>query len=170
MDAHDRNEPEISETSRGPAFTRRSFLAGAASVPLSLLLANRLPALAGGVVPTLTGTQAACALPKEVLTRIERGYRADRCGQIMVVPRGFNYVSGGISHSTPWGYTQDVPMFLYGPGVIRAQERQPGPVGPGMPEGVVHVVVPRTDTLVPEPPQQPDVLVVADVRQVPHQR
>ena len=57
-----------------------------------------------------------------------------------------------------------------GPGVIRAQERQPGPVGPGMPEGVVHVVVPRTDTLVPEPPQQPDVLVVADVRQVPHQR
>ena len=63
MDAHDRNEPEISETSRGPAFTRRSFLAGAASVPLSLLLANRLPALAGGAAPTLTGTQAACALP-----------------------------------------------------------------------------------------------------------
>ena len=56
------------------------------------------------------------------------------------------------------------------PRVIRAQQRQPGPVGPRMPEGVVHVVVLLTDALVPEPAQQPDVLVVADVRQVPHQR
>jgi hypothetical protein len=121
MHAHNRNEPDVPGASGGPAFTRRSFLAGAASVPLSLLLANRLPALAGAAAPAVSGTQAACALPKEVLTRIERGYRADRCGQIMVVPRGFNYVSGGISHSTPWGYTQDVPMLWYGPGVIRAQ-------------------------------------------------
>ncbi len=39
----------------------------------------------------------------------------------MVVPHGSNYMDGGISHSTPWPYTQDVPMLWYGPGHIKAQ-------------------------------------------------
>jgi len=101
----------------GPGISRRMFLAGAASIPLAMLLENGLSALPGG--SKASGTQAACDLPQEVLLRIQRGYRADRCGQLMIVPHGFNYVSGGISHSTPWGYTQNVPMFWYGPGVIR---------------------------------------------------
>src|SRR5213593_4115518 len=105
--------PPMDETpSRG--ITRRSFLAGAASIPLALLMENGLRALPGA--PRASGVQAACGLPKEVLLRIQRGYRADRCGQLMIVPHGFNYVRGGISHSTPWAYTQNVPMFWYGPG------------------------------------------------------
>jgi type I phosphodiesterase/nucleotide pyrophosphatase len=100
--------------------TRRAFLAGAAATTGAVWLNLGRPASASepGKDPGPTG---ACRLPHEVLQRIWRGYRSDRSGQIIVVPHGANFMAGGISHSTPFPYTQDVPVFWYGPGFIRQQ-------------------------------------------------
>jgi hypothetical protein len=89
---------------------------------------------------------------------------------MIVVPHGWNFMSGGISHSTPFAYTQDVPMLWYGPGFIQAQ----GAVGRAVtladvaptiakligfdwdaPDGV-----PMTEALVPNPPSPPKLVVV----------
>jgi hypothetical protein len=114
-----------SESHRARAISRRAFLAGAASLPAGLWM-NRALAAAGGVPladSSLAGRDpaAACALPPDVLTRIKRGWDPKRSGQVVIVPRGWNWVSGRISHTTPWHYTADVPMLWYGPGFIRAR-------------------------------------------------
>jgi len=113
---------------RGHGFSRREFLAGAAALPAGLwvnqvlLGAIRMGSDRTGVgFGRGSGPQAACALPPNVLARIKRGWDPQRSGQLMIVPHGWNYVSGAISHSTPWAYTQDVPMLWYGPGIIRAR-------------------------------------------------
>ena len=63
----------------------------------------------------------ACALPHEQLLRIWRGWRPDRGAQLMFVPKEPNFVGSGLPHVGPWDYIQTVPMFWYGPGVVRAQ-------------------------------------------------
>jgi hypothetical protein len=99
--------------------SRRRFLAGAAATPVTLWLGTKLPpALADGYEKA-PGSAGACALPHEVLLRCWRGYDRVRSGQIVAVPHGRNFY-GGYSHSTPFPYTQDVPMFWYGPGFIRS--------------------------------------------------
>jgi predicted AlkP superfamily pyrophosphatase or phosphodiesterase len=65
----------------------------------------------------------ACALPRDWLTRIKRGYYEPRSGHISIVPRHPMYMAsgaGGWSHSGPWPYLQDVPLVFYGPGVVPA--------------------------------------------------
>jgi hypothetical protein len=99
------------------AISRRAFLAGAAATPVALWLGGKLPqaaAEAAGAGPT-----GACGLSHDVLLRCWRGYDRVRSGQIIVVPHGKNYM-GGYSHATPYPYTQDVPMFWYGPGFIKS--------------------------------------------------
>jgi hypothetical protein len=60
-----------------------------------------------------------CArLGHAVVQRIWRGYRPGASGQLIMVPAGKNYLSGGITHTTPWLYTSSVPMWWVGPGVI----------------------------------------------------
>jgi hypothetical protein len=57
-----------------------------------------------------------------------------------------------------------------GPRLGRAEEGEAGPVPPLVAEGVVDVVVERIHGLGPgHRPQQPQLLVMADVGQVPHQ-
>lgn len=64
--------------------------------------------------------RAACEnLPHDVLLRTWRGVRTDRSGDIQIVPADPNFVNGGLTHATPFDYTQDVPLFLYGPGYVR---------------------------------------------------
>jgi hypothetical protein len=119
--------------------SRRAFLGGAAASGLAALLA----ACTGGRAGTTTGPtiaphqlsellhqqlQAARSLPKDVQLRLQRGYMAERAGQVITVPTGFNYFDGGISHTTPWPYTQDVPMLWYGPGIIPARGKIDRPV------------------------------------------
>jgi hypothetical protein len=58
-------------------------------------------------------------LDHDVLLRTWRGVRLDRSGDIQIVPKEPNFVNGGLTHATPFDYTQDVPMFLYGPGFVR---------------------------------------------------
>lgn len=64
-------------------------------------------------------TSSVCSLGPAILQRIARGVRPDRGGDIQLVPREPNFVSGGLSHAGPWDYLQRVPMLWYGPGYVR---------------------------------------------------
>ncbi|CAN5666345.1 hypothetical protein BH20ACT23_BH20ACT23_22740 [soil metagenome] len=73
----------------------------------------------------------ACRLPRSWISRIWRGTEPSRSPDIITVPRTPNFYAGfpsggfeGTSHSGVWGYLQEVPLVLYGPGFIRSQ----GPV------------------------------------------
>jgi hypothetical protein len=106
------------DTAGSRRFTRRRFLAGSAAIPLTVLLGDRLEALAAPAARRY-GPQGACGLPDYVLKRIWRGYRRGTSGQIVVVPSGRNFLGAGAPHAGPWPYTQNVPMFWYGPGVVK---------------------------------------------------
>lgn len=67
----------------------------------------------------------ACDLPPEQIQRVYNGYHPARSGEIQFVPQEPNYVGNFASHSGPWDYLQDVPLFLYGPGHIRALGKVP---------------------------------------------
>jgi hypothetical protein len=70
----------------------------------------------------------ACDLPQQHLLRIWRGYHPERSGNIQYVPQAPNFVGNFSSHSGPWPYLQRVPLFLYGPGHVRAAGRMERPV------------------------------------------
>ena len=55
----------------------------------------------------------------EVLLRTWEGVRLDRSGDIQIIPKDPNFVNGGFTHATPFSYTQQVPLFLYAPGIVR---------------------------------------------------
>jgi len=76
-------------------------------------------------VPPLGKFQAmACNLPKRELVRIWNGYYPERSGEIQVVPKAPNYqTAGGLTHSGPWDYLQQIPMLWFGPGQIPARGR-----------------------------------------------
>jgi hypothetical protein len=62
----------------------------------------------------------ACAITqRDVLLRTWRGIMPGRSGDIQIIPRYPNFVNGGLTHATPFAYTQDVPLFLYGPAYVR---------------------------------------------------
>ena len=65
---------------------------------------------------------AACDVPTKLLVRGWRGHRADRGGDIDIIPQEPDFVgTGGLPHSGPWDYVAQVPLWLYGPGHIRAR-------------------------------------------------
>jgi Type I phosphodiesterase / nucleotide pyrophosphatase len=81
-------------------------------------------------LPTTTATSSiaresemardACrTIDRDVLLRTWRGVRLDRSGDVQIIPIEPNFVSGGLTHATPFDYTQEVPVFLYGPGFVR---------------------------------------------------
>jgi len=70
-----------------------------------------VPERAGGRAPL-----DACSLPPEVLRAVSRGYYPGRSGDVIAVEQQTSQFS--TRHSTPWPYTQDVPLLLYGPGFI----------------------------------------------------
>ena len=63
----------------------------------------------------------------EELARIRRGYVAGRSGDIQLVPRSPNFLGAYRSHSGPWDYLQEVPLFLYGPGLVPTAGKVSGP-------------------------------------------
>ena len=87
----------------------------------------------GATAPAATGlsqTQAmraqlaatACEVPTKLLVRGWRGHRADRSGDIDIIPQEPDFVgTGGLPHSGPWDYVGQVPLLLYGPGHIQAR-------------------------------------------------
>jgi predicted AlkP superfamily pyrophosphatase or phosphodiesterase len=124
---------------RSQAISRRAFLKGAAAVPLAVYLAactsggpghprTSAPDSIGPSTPFPTVTPPTilpeeakailAATPPQVLERVYQGYFPGMSGDVVTVPLGYNYFDGGISHSTPWPYTQHVPMVWYGPGIV----------------------------------------------------
>ncbi len=67
----------------------------------------------------------ACSLPREQILRVYNGTNPDRSGELQFVPQEPNYVGNFASHSGPWDYLQDVPLFLYGPGHVPATGEVP---------------------------------------------
>jgi predicted AlkP superfamily pyrophosphatase or phosphodiesterase len=61
----------------------------------------------------------ACDIPLEILERVWRGYVPGRSGDILTIERLPNQYN--TRHSTPFAYTQDVPLVLYGPGFIKEE-------------------------------------------------
>ncbi len=59
----------------------------------------------------------ACDVPVEILEKVWRGYVPGRSGDVLTIERLPNQYS--TRHSTPFPYTQDVPLLLYGPGFIK---------------------------------------------------
>ena len=49
--------------------------------------------------------------------------RLDRSGDIQIIPADPNFVNGGLTHATPFDYTQQVPLLLYGPGFVYSVDR-----------------------------------------------
>jgi hypothetical protein len=78
---------------------------------------------------TTGGLQAlACSIPHTWLLRTWRGWRPDRGAEIQILPKEYDFVGSGLPHVGPWPYTNDVPMFWYGPGHIVAQGTVDRPV------------------------------------------
>lgn len=88
------------------------------SVGSAMLTRPSTPAMAQSGQADLV--QVACSLPHEQLLRIWRGWRPDRGAQLSFVPDEPNFVGSGLPHVGPWDYIQAVPMFWYGPGMVRA--------------------------------------------------
>ncbi|MEA2447316.1 MAG: hypothetical protein QOK47_953 [Actinomycetota bacterium] len=61
---------------------------------------------------------AACDVPLPVLERLHNGYYPGRSGDILAAEQLPNQF--GTRHSTPYPYTQEIPIVLYGPGFIRS--------------------------------------------------
>ena len=55
---------------------------------------------------------------REVLLRTWRGVMPGRSGNVQIISRFPDYIGAGLTHSSPYDYTQEVPFFLYGPGFI----------------------------------------------------
>jgi hypothetical protein len=57
--------------------------------------------------------------PRDVLLRTWRGVFLGRSGQVQLIPTFPNFINGGFTHSTPFDYTQEVPLLFYGPGYVK---------------------------------------------------
>ncbi|HEX6329927.1 MAG TPA: alkaline phosphatase family protein [Actinomycetota bacterium] len=93
--------------------------------------------------------RTACeSLDPEVLLRTWRGVHLARSGDVQIIPKDPNFVNGGLTHATPFDYTQDVPLLLYGPGYVR----------PGVYDDPVTLadLAPTTGALVKFPFEAPD--------------
>jgi len=110
-------------SSRAPALFRRKKKRF-----MPLLLTGLLIGGAGGGYLYLTDREEgpeegrtkivrACDIPLEILERVWRGYVPGRSGDILTIERLPNQYN--TRHSTPFAYTQDVPLVLYGKGFIK---------------------------------------------------
>ena len=70
-----------------------------------------------GLDPDRAKLVRACDIPVEILERVWRGYVPGRSGDVLTIERLPNQYN--TRHSTPFAYTQDVPLVLYGPGFIK---------------------------------------------------
>lgn len=102
---------------RGPLVSRTARRA------MGVLLATLLSGPASGTTAEVLAPGSPCGLPARYRTRIWRGYQPRRSGELQLVPRGQNIVGAGFPHAGPQEHLQEVPLFLYGPGLI-----QPGTV------------------------------------------
>jgi hypothetical protein len=55
----------------------------------------------------------------EVLLRTWHGTQLGRSGDIQLIPKYPDFMGAGLPHATPYDYTQDVPLFMWGPGYVK---------------------------------------------------
>lgn len=79
---------------------------------------NVAPVVVKHHVPPMAA-QACHAVPRAILLRTYNGTDPARSGDIQMIPPFPSFVNGGLTHATPYNYTQHVPLMLYGPGFIR---------------------------------------------------
>jgi hypothetical protein len=68
---------------------------------------------------TKVATEVCAQNSREVLLRTWRGTQLGRSGDIQIIPTYPNFMGAGLPHATPYDYTQEVPLFMYGPGYIK---------------------------------------------------
>lgn len=97
---------------------------------LTVLLSVLLVGPAAGLPDEARAPRAgkACRLPARYRTRIWRGHDPRRSGELQLVARGQNIVGAGFPHAGPQDHLQEVPLFLYGPGVIETDRIVERPV------------------------------------------
>jgi hypothetical protein len=95
-----------------PVATSSPTASAAAPIPMS----TQVPTVEPGSLERL-----ACSLPHEWLLRTWRGWRPDRAAEIQILPNEYSFIGSGLPHVGPWPFTQDVPMFWYGPGHVAAR-------------------------------------------------
>lgn len=71
------------------------------------------------VAPDRLARQVCKAVPREVLVRTVNGTHLRRSGDLQMITPFPDYVSSGLTHATPFDHTQDVPLLLYGPGIVK---------------------------------------------------
>jgi Type I phosphodiesterase / nucleotide pyrophosphatase len=112
-----------SQTDRGRTRDRRTRAAVAVGLVLAVGLGAAGFSLTLGsdederLEPKGAPPEPCLETPPEVLQRVRRGYFPKRSGDVVAVERLPNQF--GTRHSTPWPYTQDVPLVLYGPGFVK---------------------------------------------------
>ncbi|MEX0990340.1 MAG: alkaline phosphatase family protein [Actinomycetota bacterium] len=82
-------------------------------VTASVALAGVLPSIAAESQDALSDRLCSTVDP-ELLRRVRDGVDLARSGQVQFIAEEPNFVDGGLTHAGPWGYVQDVPLFLYG--------------------------------------------------------
>ena len=82
-------------------------------------IATSLPPPPGGASARAVIEQTCADNSKEVLVRTWRGIMPGRSGNLQIISRFPDYIGAGLTHSSPYDYTQEVPLFLYGPGFIK---------------------------------------------------
>ena len=89
---------------------------------------NPLSNVSDRIFATNDAVERGCALDKEILARLWRGYTEGRMYELLFVPQHPNF-TGTFSywgHSGPWDYLQIVPLVLYGPRIEdRGRVRRP---------------------------------------------
>jgi hypothetical protein len=95
-----------------------------ATITVFLLIAGSACDLPGESLCRKCGSRrvrglAPCEVPHDLLQRVSRGYVPGRSGDVLTIEWSPNQYAG-VRHSTPFAYTQNVPVVLYGPGFVRA--------------------------------------------------
>ena len=78
------------------------------------------PSNAETAAPDRLARRVCEAVPREVLVRTVNGTHLVRSGDLQMITPYPDYVSSGLTHATPFDHTQEVPLLLYGPGIVRA--------------------------------------------------
>jgi hypothetical protein len=106
---------------------------------------------------------------REALLRTQRGVSGSRSGDLLLIPEPPDFVNGGLSHATPFDYTQEVPLLLYGPGYVTpgvyTEPVTLADVAPTQAELLKFAFdapdgVPRTEALIPEEERPVPALIV----------
>ena len=71
------------------------------------------------VAPDRLARQVCRSVPHDVLVRTVNGTHPVRSGDLQMITPYPDYVAGGLTHATPFDHTQEVPLLLYGPGIVR---------------------------------------------------